>query len=124
MPYRPVNAKQELLSEMELGQIWRVQRWEVGPSREGSRREAGMQKSSLGKFLDNLGFSLLDSRMVRSPFHGPMKAGDWSTFARAYNGLSWFLETSGDVNPVLPGALHPSGRCSLHASVLPPAIFP
>lgn len=79
----------------------------MGPSREGSRREAGMQKSSSGKFLDNLGFSLLDSRMVRSSFHGPMKAGDWSTFARDYGGLSWFLETSGDVNPVLPGALYP-----------------
>lgn len=96
----------------------------MGPSREGSRRETGMQKSSSGKFLDNLGFSLLDSRMVRSSFHGPMKAGDRSTFARDYGGLSWFLETSGDVNPVLPGARHLPGRRSLHASVLPPAIFP
>lgn len=100
----------------------------MGPSREGSRREVDTQKSSSGKFLDNLGFSLLDSWMVRS-FHGPMKAGKRSIFARAYNGPSWFLEISGDLNPVLPGAMypppvHPFATAFTPLLVLPPVIFP
>lgn len=85
MSYRPANAEQELLSGMELVQILKVFRetghWEVGHSWEGSRREdfkreAGLQNSSPEKFLDNLGFSLLGSKVFRSSFHGLTKAGD------------------------------------------------